>query len=479
MKKFYYSMPSWRLVAVIVALLACAWPASAQYLRTSYFMENSQYRMQLNPALAPTKGFVHLPGIGHVNASVRSNSLGLENLIDVIKNKDDADYFASDSFMSNLKDKNFALANAGTDLLSVGWWHNDRSFWSINFSVKADGDLNVNRNLFSFMRDMRGMESNDYTNYERDLGKQELNVNAYGEIGLGYTHRFNDRISVGVRVKGLLGVGNAHLEVNKAVIKTNLEGIAPDIDWSTAGPDELLAAKGTASVEVDAVLESSMKGLEYERASRGYIDELEFEAKNMDISGFGAGIDIGVSGRVAGGLSLSAALVDLGFIKWSKSATKVAHANAEDLNFDSENPGDVFRFSDVVGSGKALNLDMMRLYIDEDGTKSRTTNLIPSMVLGADYTFTGDKLSLGVLFTNYFAHVRNEGELTMSINYMPSNFVGLTASYSPILCGGQSVGFALKLGPLFMGTDYMFFGKNTKCCNALFGLSIPLSARRN
>ena len=469
----------WRpLLVVATVLLAWACPASAQYLRTSYFMENAQYRMQLNPALAPAKGFVHLPGIGHVNASVRSNTLGLDDVIDIIKNKDDADYFASDSFMSNLKDNNFALANAGTDLFVVGWWHNEHSFWSINFSIKADGDLNAQRNLFSFMRDMRGMESNDYSNYERDMGKQELNVNAYGEIGLGYTHRFNDRISAGVRVKGLLGVGNAHLEINKAVIKTNLEGVAPDIDWSTAGPEELMAAKGTASVEVDAMLESSFDGLEYVTSSQGYIDELEFEAKNMGVSGFGAGIDIGVSGRVADGLSLSAALVDLGFIKWSKGSTKVAHANTADLGFDTENPGDILRFSDVVGSGEVLNLDMMRLYIDENDAKSRTTSLIPSMVLGADYTFAGDKLSLGLLYTNYFARVRNESEFTMSVNYKPSNFVGLTASYSPVLCGGKSVGFALKLGPLFVGTDYMFMGKNTKCCNALFGLSIPLSSRK-
>jgi len=86
---------------------------------------------------------------------------------------------------------------------------------------------------------------------------------------------------------------------------------------------------------------------------------------------------------------------------------------------------------------------------------------------------------VGVLFTNYFAHIRNESELTLSLNYNPSNLVGLTASYSPIVSGGQSFGVALKLGPLFVGTDYMYLGKNTKCCSALFGLSIPLGARGN
>ena len=31
----------------------------AQYLRTSYFIEGSSARLQLNPALQPTRGFVN------------------------------------------------------------------------------------------------------------------------------------------------------------------------------------------------------------------------------------------------------------------------------------------------------------------------------------------------------------------------------------------------------------------------------------
>ena len=478
MSKTYCSSLRYGLLAAIL-MLAWYCPASAQYLRTSYFMENSQYRLQLNPALAPTKGFVHLPGIGHANAAIRSNTLGFDDVLDIIKNSDDADYFASDRFFNDLKDDNRALVNAGTDLLSVGWWQSPRSFWTISMSVKVDGDMNMQRGMFSFLRDMRGLQANDYTNYLRELGEQELNVNAYSEIAVGYTRRFSDRFSAGLRVKGLLGMGNAHFKINKAVIKTNLQGVDPNIDWSRATPDQLMNIQGTASVEVDATLESSIEGLEFETSNYGYIDELDFEAKHIGLAGVGAGFDVGVEGRVVDGLSLSAALVDVGFIKWSRGSTTVAQSNTEDLNFDSDNPGDVGRFSDVVGSGETLNLDMLRLYIDENAAKSRTTRLNSSLVLGADYAFADNKLSLGLLYTNHFARITNESELTMSVNYKPSNLVGLTASYSPILCGGKSFGFGLKMGPLFVGTDYMFTGMKTKCCNALFGLSIPLGRRQD
>ena len=464
------------LFAVIVVLLACVTPASAQYLRTSYFMDGAQYRLQLNPAMTPTKGFIHLPGISHTNAAVRSNTLGLGDVFDIIKNADDADYYASDRFMNNLKVENYALINAGTDIFAAGWWQGEKTFWTIGFGVKADGEMVVRPGLFSFLRDMKGMESNDYSNYESDWGKQELNVNAYSEIALGYTRCFSDRFSAGVRVKALLGLGNANLKINKAVVKTNLEGIDPDIDWTTASPDEFLHARGTASVDVDATLESSMEGLAYETSRRGYIDDLKYETSHMGIAGFGAGFDIGVTGRVTDELTLSASLLDMGFIKWSRGCTQSAKSNTDDLDFDSNRPGDMTRFRDVVSNARTLNMDLLRLRLDEE-VLSRTTHLTPSMVLGADYTLLEEKLRLGVLYTNYFAHLRNEGEMTLSVNYTPSKLIGLTASYSPLLCGGKSFGFAFKLGPLFLGTDYMYLGKDTKCCNALVGLSIPLASR--
>jgi hypothetical protein len=32
---------------------------------------------------------------------------------------------------------------------------------------------------------------------------------------------------------------------------------------------------------------------------------------------------------------------------------------------------------------------------------------------------------------------------------------------------------------VYLGTDYMFFGNDTKCANALIGLSLPLGKQKN
>lgn len=460
-------------IALVLLFVGFAVDGDAQYVRTTYFMDGSQYRLQLNPALAPSRGYIHLPVIGQTNASFYSNALGVDDVVDLLKNADDADYYTTDKFVSKLVDRNTAVINAGTDLLSVGHWVG-RSFVSFNIGVRADGNITVPRQLFSFMRDMKGMNSNDYSNYMADLSNEELFMNTYAEIGLGYTRLIGDRVSIGGRLKGLVGLGNVQLKVGRAVVRTNLEGIDPNTDWTETGFDELVDAQGTAQIDVDAELITSCKGLVLETNSEGYIDDMDFKTNKMGFSGFGGALDLGVAVDVTDALTLSAAITDLGFICWTKGSTQVAYANSDELTYNSEIPGDISRFVGVVGSGKALNWDMVRLTPDASAAKSRTTTLASTLAVGGEYRLLDDKLSVGALYTNRFAKPENKSEVTLSVAAHPSTLLDFAISYSPVMCGGSSFGVAMKLGPLFLGTDYMYLGKNTKCCNAQVGLSIPL-----
>ena len=241
---------------------------------------------------------------------------------------------------------------------------------------------------------------------------------------------------------------------------------------------ELLDVTGTASIDVEADFESTLPGLELRYNDKSYVDEIKFEPKDMGVAGFGAALDAGFSLRVLSGLTVSAAVVDLGFLKWSKDKTMVAHANTSDLHFNSEEPGDIMRFADVITSTEPLNGDILRLHLDNQEAKSKTTGLSTTLVAGAEYAISGDKLRLGALLTHRNDAIDSQDELTLSANLHPSSLVDFSVSYSPVLCGGKSVGFAVKLGPLFLGTDYFFTGNNCKNCNALLGLSIPLGKKQ-
>lgn len=255
--------------ALMLACLLFPLCVSAQYVRTSYFMDGAQYRLQLNPALAPVRGYIHIPAIGNSSAMIRSNALNVSDIFELIKNASDDDYYTTDKFYNRLQDQNKAMATMGSDLFAVGTWHGN-SFMSFNISLRADGNLSVARELFTFMRDMKGMNTNDYSDYTRIIGGNRLGLNLYTEIGFGYSRILNDRLTIGGRIKGLLGLGNVDFKVNKAVINTRLQGIDPNIDWTTAGPDELLDATGTATIDVDADLVTSFHGLDLVTNSDGY-----------------------------------------------------------------------------------------------------------------------------------------------------------------------------------------------------------------
>lgn len=465
-------------VTLVLLLVLTAGTGHGQILRTSYFMEGTQYRMQLNPALAPERGFVNIPIVGNINAATRSDALTVDDVVDIFRNGGNDEYYTTEEFNAKLNERNQATANMSTDLIHAGWWHG-KGFMSFNVSVRSDGYVSVPKELFSFMRDMKGLNSNDYSDYRRDLSDEELNVNVYTEIGAGYTRRLNDHVSIGGRVKCLLGQGNLNLRVDHAVAESHLTGVDPDINWSEAGILEVIKARGTGSIDITATLESSAEGLEYTTNERGYIERARFEAKNMGVAGIGVAADVGIACRVGDVVELSAALTDLGFINWNKDCTQIAHSNTSDLTFDSKSPGDISRFSGIMGQGEAINLHLLRLVPDEQsGASPRRTKLASTLAMGLNYYVMKDRFSLGVLYTDRFSHVVDGSELTFSANWHPRSLLDLSLSYSPILCGGSSIGFAVKAGPLFVGTDYMYMGSKTKCCNALVGLSIPLGHRQ-
>lgn len=468
-----------KLIGVFFIMMLCTLSANAQFLRTSYFMEGVHYRQQLNPALSPGRGYINLPVVGAFNVSASSKSFGYQDIMDIVDNSEGSDYFMSDDFMNRLKDDNQLNINLNTDILSAGWYKG-KNFWSFNVGLRVDMGASIPKSMFSFMRETSGLDFDNlnWADLNRQIGKESLEINSYAEIGLGYARQINDRLTVGGKLKALLGIGNLKLDVKSIGVNTELSGVNADTDWSSLTPEQIANIHGSANIDVEASLESSFKGLTLSKGDEGYIDDFKFESGDMGIAGYGAAIDLGASYKLLDNLTVSAALLDLGFISWSKGSTSVAKANTDGLSFDSSREGDIQKFADIIASGEILNYDMLHMEMDETGAKSRKTWLHSTMVFGAEYALLNDWLVVGALSTTRFTKPKTMSELTLSANIRPKNYFNVAVSYSMIQSAGKSIGLALKLGPLFVGTDYMFFGNNTKCCNAFLGISIPLNKRK-
>ena len=440
----------------------------AQFLRTSYFMEGTHYRQQLNPALAPGRGYLNLPVIGTFNASVNSSTLGYQDVMDIIDNSEGGDFFKSDAFINKLDNLNNLNVNLSTDILSAGWYKG-KNFWSFNIGLRNDIGASIPKGMFEFLREMDGLSAYDnlerLSNIDQKVGHQSLEINSYAEVGVGLARNITERLTVGARVKALLGVGNLKLDINNIAVNSNLSG------YNTGDLNDL---NGRAEIRVDATLENSSKLIELSEDD-GVVDEIEFGT--FGLAGYGLGIDLGASYKLMDKLTLSASLLVLGFMKWSKNNTSVAKATANQ-SYDLTNSSDRYEFVDKVASGEVLNFDMLNMTLDKSAQKDRSTSLTSTLVLGAEYELLGDLLAVGALYTGRFAKPETLNELTLSANIRPKNNLNLALSYSLWQGSGKTFGVAAKLGPIFVGTDYMFFGKDTKNLNAYIGFSLPLNKQK-
>lgn len=435
-----------KLLSVLgfAAVLACI-PVSgfSQYLRNSYFMEGASARMNLNPALVPSRGYINFPVIGAFGLEVNSSSLGAQDVVEVIENGD-GEFYANDVFLQKLDPENTLAMKINTDLLSFGW-HKDKSFISFGVGAKVNIDAQIPKSMFQYLYDM---ENEMFTgNRKYDINNEKLNLEAYTEVAFGYARQINDRLTIGGKAKMLLGIANINLNVNRL----GIDAYIPDNYQSVSN--------AYSDITTDVELGLSGKGIELELDKNGYIEDVNFD--KYGIGGYGAAFDFGLSFDLTEHLTLSASVVDLGFISWSESASKVYTSNDHIRNDDITNT-DIFDFE--------------RFGLKEGVSEQRKTKLYPTMVLGGEYSFLNDKIGLGVLSTTRFGEIEKYSELTAMATFRPTTLLNLAVSYS-LLQGSDTFGLALKLGPLMVGTDYMFLSENTKQVNAYFGLSIPLARK--
>jgi hypothetical protein len=467
-----------RLVMLISLLLFCTITANAQFLRTSYFMEGNQYRMQLNPALMPTRGYINVPVAGALNVTVNSNTMGVNDVIDIFK--DNTDFLHNQTFLNKLNDKNNINMTLNSDIISFGWYDKDKSFWSFNIGEKVDFGATVRKSMFTFLDEVTqdNYEFNGAKKYA--IEDQTLNMNAFTEVGLGYSRKINDLLTVGGKAKLLLGNARAKMTIQNIDADYNLPK-----DYNTITP--LTKDLYHAKLNVNSTLEANAEGLEWEESTNSdgqYISGVNYNQPGL--AGYGAALDLGAVLNL-GNLSLSAAIVDLGFINWTssscKDATSTVAVDFEGRDYEYSQDGvnklksDIQDYENRIKSENILNSDLLGLR-KSTNTQARKTQLNMTAVGGASYTL-GNSLTLGALYTARFVEPKTQDEVTVSANLHPTNWFNLAVSYSAIQSYGKSFGLGIKLGLLFVGTDYMYFGDNSKAVNAYLGLSIPIGRSKN
>ena len=382
-----------RRIWLVAGSLLLGMTMHAQYLRTSYFMEGTSSRLELNPGLQPMRGYFNIPVLGSFNVGTSSNVLGINDIIDVLDSGEDI--FLNDDLYSRLKSDNRLNVNLKTDVLSFGWYAG-KGFWNVNVGLRADVGASIPQSMFEYLRRVNNTED-----INGSFSNMNFNLNAYAEIGLGYSRQITEKLSVGGRVKVLLGIARAEMAVDNFDIY--VDDALTNGDYTELNPYQTYG-----SATVNARVSTTMKGggLSFDETT-GQIDGFDIDGSNFGIAGAGFGIDLGASYKVWDNLTVSAAVLDLGFIKWKEGETTVAAPANGSFEVTGSN------YQDFL-DGDFLSMDRFNFVQDKEAAEDTKTTLASTILLAGEYGLLDNKLSVGAIYTARFAEPKTLNELTFS-----------------------------------------------------------------
>ena len=202
---------------------------------TAYFMEGSTLRSQFNPAFAPLRGYVNIPGLGGLDINVSGN-LSIDKILYPRNGKLvtllDSSVSTADA-LSGLKADNLLGLDTRVNLIGFGaFTRNHKNFWSFDLNARVTTDATLPYSLFDFLK--RG-NSGDIS----DIG---ITADSYLEAGFNYSFPLlDDKLYIGVRAKFLMGVARARMYFTQFNVSHNEErwliNAAGGLDITAAGLD--------------------------------------------------------------------------------------------------------------------------------------------------------------------------------------------------------------------------------------------------
>lgn len=132
--------------------------------------------------------------------------------------------------------------SANTDVISFGFYKG-KGFWSFNVGARADVDATIPKTMFDYLR-ATDADNFSWSGESFDIRNEKLRLNAYIEVGAGYSRAINERLTVGGKAKLLLGAGSINLNINQLYMYGKDAGIDSEFQLKT-----------------DAYLEASAKDL--------------------------------------------------------------------------------------------------------------------------------------------------------------------------------------------------------------------------
>ncbi|PLX10235.1 MAG: hypothetical protein C0597_17160 [Marinilabiliales bacterium] len=462
------------LLAILVSV-----SAFAQAPQTFYYMNDVPQSTLMNPAIQPRCNFhFGLPVVSSFQIRQGNNQLALSDIIMKNPNNDslitflhpDADFNKAD-FLSKLDKNNYFYEDFRTNLLSFGFRVNTWYF-AFNLSEKITTTINYPKDLL-----VLALEGNQgFINQSADLSYLGINSTFYREYGLLVSKEINSNLSVGVKAKVLFGHTNisSDYDVNELNLYTSRDSIYVNADLKVNTSSPLIP-----STDIDGYFESFEIPSYIDNSETDSLIDWALEHKNM-----GLAIDAGIYYKPIDKLSLSASIIDFGYINWNTDEVTT-------LTVQGEYAFKGIDVSDEIGNSDS-NTDQFDDLLDSlensfkatNSSSSYRTYLGAKIYIGANYEVS-KKFNVGFLSRSYIRNSNLAQAYTFSANAKAFNGLMASVSYSIMNGSYNNIGFGLVLGgaplQIYLVSDNIsaaLWGHKTTSFNFRFGLNVAFGCRQ-
>ena len=438
--------------------------ANAQTSNSAYFLEGAQYRHQLNPALAVHRNYIGFPALGNLTIGAHA-SAGVSNFLYTLPNGDLTTFMNGvvdrNAFLGNLPGKTRVGINLDMNILSCGFsaW---KGFNTISFGVRSNTNFVMPKALFEFMKDPAEK------NYKiENLGISSTN---YAELAFGHSRQIDDHWTVGAKAKFLLGLARAQVKIER--LDVALAGdrwrITPyHANFETAVGGMVVPTKGETQnyLDDDYVLDENgdrTGTLKPGTDDQVSYEDIDFNTDDLGPAGWGLAFDFGATYKLNEDWTFSAALLDLGFIKW-KDAVKGSMKNDFEFSGFHEVPveeDESNKHNSLENQADRLVDDLSNLAKftrDAVGAKMNS-GLAATINLGAQYTLpVYRKVNFGFLSSTKIYGENSWTEARVSANYAPGSCFEMSLNYALSSYGSTAGLFLNCCHPgldLFLGVDF-------------------------
>jgi hypothetical protein len=409
-----------------------------------------------NPAWIPDEKLtISLPG---VFGSYFHTAGSADELLD--SSNDTITKLRTATLLNNLKATNTLRVHLELETFHVNFRLSEKLALSLHHATKSSSYLRYSDTLPKLF-----LQGNaQYIGEDVAFGPDQHSF-AYNEIGLGTALSFG-KLTVGGKVKLLLGIGDISTSATKASLYTD-----PDIYQLTLNNDYEI---NTATFN-DILLVDTLSGYNVE-----YGFKEMFAFKNAQSGNAGYAFDLGIRYDITDQLSVGASILDLGKINWRKNI----------VNYSSKG---VFSFEglDLSGalSGDEVSLQnaldtVQQIFQFTESEEEYDTALPRKIYLNTNYEFN-DKLALAANYYHELYRAQNFQAFGIGAQYKLNKFLAFGLSYNVRNGSYFNIGMNLvaRTGPvqLFLSTDNVavtFQPLNNNNVNARIGLNLILDKKQ-